>query len=151
MNTYTQRGLSFIELVIIAAVIGVLSALIYPTYKDSVRRADRLEAQAYLMELSHKLASYRLVNQNFKNLTMNDIGEAVFPDAARQTYQISITDADGKSLTDASANIATYLLTATPRGAQEGNGLITLNQANNECWYKDDDEGKGECLAWSAK
>lgn len=79
-NNKSFRGFTLIELMIVVAVIGVLAALVYPNYQNYVQRTKRVEVQAYLMELSQKLASYKLVNQSYQDLTMtNLVGGGGFP------------------------------------------------------------------------
>jgi type IV pilus assembly protein PilE len=44
-----SRGFTLIEILVVVAVIGVLSAIAYPSYMDSVRKGRRAEARAALM------------------------------------------------------------------------------------------------------
>jgi type IV pilus assembly protein PilE len=47
-----QRGFTLIELMIAVAVIGILAAVVYPTYTDYVARGRRAEAKATLQRLT---------------------------------------------------------------------------------------------------
>ncbi len=47
-----QRGFTLIELMIVVAVVGILSAIAYPSYTSYVLKARRGDAKAALTELS---------------------------------------------------------------------------------------------------
>src|SRR6185369_3390771 len=51
-------GFTLIELMIVVAVIGVLAAIVYPSYQDYVRRANRSAAQQIMLDVSAKQEQY---------------------------------------------------------------------------------------------
>ena len=50
-----QRGVTFIELLTVLVIIGILAAIAYPTYRDQVRRSNRTEARVALEQTAGAL------------------------------------------------------------------------------------------------
>ncbi|WP_165382299.1 type IV pilin protein [Acinetobacter wuhouensis] len=144
MSRFSQKAFTLIELMIVVVIIAIIAAIAYPSYTNYVKRTKRVEVQAYFMELSHKLASYKLVNQNFANATITKIGSASFPLSGAQTYSITLTDTALISLDNSSADTNTWLLVATPiaTGSQKNTGAVTYSSNGQQCWYKNIDSPK---------
>jgi type IV pilus assembly protein PilE len=51
-------GFTLIELMIVLAIVGILAAISYPSYKDSVYKSRRSEAKAALMDLATRQEQY---------------------------------------------------------------------------------------------
>ncbi len=146
------KGFTLIELMVVIAVIAILAAIAYPSYQQYVKRTKRVEAQAYLVELAHKLESYKLVNKSFSGLEISDIGSAAFPLTGTPTYTIELTDRNNVSfITGASPNEQTWLLKAIPTGSQADDGDLTLNNTEEKCWYKNAAYATGPCYSWTDK
>jgi type IV pilus assembly protein PilE len=43
--THAAKGFTLIELMIVVAVVGILAAIAYPSYQDSVRKSRRADAR----------------------------------------------------------------------------------------------------------
>jgi type IV pilus assembly protein PilE len=99
-------GFNLIELMIAVAVVGILGAIAYPSYVDSVRKSRRSDAQASLMEAAQKLEAHRARHATY-TLTLADA-------------KISATSPEGYyTIAVAGCPISScYTLTATPTGTQ---------------------------------
>lgn len=53
-----RKGFTLIELMIVVAVIGILSAIAWPSYQNYVRRSERSKAQQLMLEISNKEQQY---------------------------------------------------------------------------------------------
>lgn len=49
-----QRGFTLIELMIVVAVIGILAAVAYPSYQSYIARANRADAQQFMMKMDSR-------------------------------------------------------------------------------------------------
>jgi type IV pilus assembly protein PilE len=145
-------GFTLIELMIVLAIIAILSAIAYPSYRQYTLRAARAEAKTALLEDAQFLErNYTTANSYAKDSGGVGITASVLPvqftpkdsTASSAKYTISFV---AKSLT-ASA----YTLQATPTtgGAMAGDqcGTLTLDQTGQrqvvggtqtvaQCWGK---------------
>jgi type IV pilus assembly protein PilA len=66
---YLQKGFTLIELMIVVAIIGILSAVAISSYKDYVTRAEVAEAVELLFGLKSPLSEYGANNNGWPILT----------------------------------------------------------------------------------
>ena len=101
-------GFTLIELLITVAIVGIVSAIAFPSYSESIRQSKRKEAQAALLSLANAMEMYRMQNGNkYTSATVGSTGiftNQVPVTGGTKTYTLSIS-----TLT---AN--TYTLSAVP-------------------------------------
>ncbi len=99
-----ESGFSLIELMIVVVIIGILAAIIYPSYINSVQKTNRADAKNTMLQVASQEERYYTENQVYGSLTA--IGNATDPILSQSGHH---------SVTVVTANAgATYTITATP-------------------------------------
>jgi type IV pilus assembly protein PilE len=94
-------GFTLIELMITLAIVGILAAVAYPSYREYVAKSRRAEAQALLMQSSQWMERFYAENYSYST---NTAGVAV-TDATMFPARYSQSPASGT---------AAYTITVTP-------------------------------------
>ena len=82
-----NSGFTLIELMIVVAIVGILAAIAYPNYIDSVRKSRRSLAKAALMEAAQKQEAFYARNATY-TANLADLG---YPDSPHQVKDESGT------------------------------------------------------------
>ena len=75
-----QKGFTLIEVMIVVAIIGILAAVAYPSYVDSIRKGKRAEARAALMNLLQQQERYFTQNNTYETFGLGAVGTLPFKD-----------------------------------------------------------------------
>ena len=117
-NRRLAQGFTLIELMIVVAVVGILSAIAYPSYTEYVRRGHRADARAGLLQAQQWLERAATATGTYPtNLP------SALTWTADNTKRYNIAFQAGNTT-------AAYVLTATPKGAQTGDKCGTYTLSN---------------------
>lgn len=135
-------GFTLIEVVVVMAVIGILTAIAIPSYSEYVRRSQRAEARTVLLEAAQFMQRFYSANDRYD---LSRAGAALALPAGLQQVP-----ADGTARYTVSLNAVSttaYTLQAAPAGSMTGDkcGTFTLTSVGRrdvvgatatavECW-----------------
>ena len=109
------RGFSLLELMTVLVIIGVLSAIAWPSYQQYVIRGNRAAAQGFMMTVASRQEQYILTNRSYSSTTAGLNITAPPETVGRYTFSITLP------------TTTSYTITATATGNQLSDGDLTLS------------------------
>ena len=124
-----SKGFTLIELMIVVAIIGILTAIAFPSYQEHVRKARRADAQAALQGFALSMERYFTEGTPSTYVGATAASSGAGPGAPISTLYPSEAPLDGASkyydLTVNSATASAYEVRAAPKNAQAGDDCGT--------------------------
>lgn len=114
-----QKGFSLIELMIAVAVVAILASIGYPSYTQYVVRSNRAAAKAQMLDIANRQQQFLLSNRAYVSKTTLETNGYSLPAEVGARYDYDITVGTG--------TVPSYTITFAPKGAQAGDGTLTLN------------------------
>lgn len=118
-----NKGFSLIEVLIVVAIVAILATVALPSYQDSVRKGNRSDGQAALLEAASRMERFFYDNNTY-TADLQDIGYASPKDVATSEghYQLSV-----ESATAACPITTCFSLSAVAVNSQVKDGNLGLN------------------------
>lgn len=122
MKKHLTRGFTLIEVLIVVAIVSILAAIAYPSYRSFILKGQRAEGRAALADLLQQQERYMTQRNCYMGFTTAPANGAATPSAplpAAACGGITATAVPFKSFVGDSFARATYLLSADvcPDGA----------------------------------
>jgi type IV pilus assembly protein PilE len=145
-----QKAFTLIEVMIVVTIIGILAAIGFPSYQNSVKKSRRSDAKAALIGFANAMERYYTENNTFCDAGgaggtgANSCGAAGTKDTGKPTIFATQSPIDGTTkfydLTINSVSQTIFNLRATPIGAQNGDGILELsNTQSRGRWDRNND------------
>lgn len=134
---YPQKGFTLIELMVVVVIIAIISLIAYPSYTKQVKDSRRAEYEGKLMKLSATLENYRARNFSYEGATVTNQASDL---SNSKYYSANITLAN---------NNQSYTITATPKGAMAGDGVLKLNSKGQTCHVEGADCNLSSNSSWN--
>ena len=84
-----MQGITLLELMIVVVIIGILTTIAFPNYRDFVARAKRAEAKAALLKIATNQEKFYLQNQRFGTLVELNYAALTIPSESG-TYTLTV-------------------------------------------------------------
>jgi type IV pilus assembly protein PilE len=128
-----NQGVTLIEMLIVATIIGILAVLAAPWYGSHLQKSRRSDGQVALMEAA-QIMEREFTNTNSYNGTSigSGPGDAIRQRSPQGHYLLGFTEGQPTR--------RTYVIRAVPQGWQAGDscGNLFINQAGGKappnCW-----------------
>ncbi len=119
-----ERGFTLIEIVVVVAIIGILAAIAFPSYRNQVIKSNRAAAQAYIADLANKEQLYLQTARGYGSLSDLGITTGSIPTEVARMYDITIDTQNGPP--------PSFSVKATPKGSQASDGWIAIDSSGTK-------------------
>lgn len=125
LSKLSSQGFTLIELMIVVTIIGIISAIAYPSYQGYVERGIRADTMTEMQNIASEIENRKLAQGRYSNNLITNLGGS-YPQEGAALYTISFSP---NPLT------SQWTITATPiNGARmKGDGILTLNHQGLKC------------------
>lgn len=141
MKTKQETGFSLLELLIAVAIVGIISAVAYPSYQQYIIDSRRVDTQQALLSFANAMERFKVANSTYAGAASGGANSG-FPAATVFPSQSPVGGGDAfYNLSIESSAARSYILRADPvnGSSQDGDGLMEILSTGVKRWDKNDD------------
>lgn len=129
-------GFTLIEIMIVVAIIGILTAIAYPSYVDHLYRSSRAEAMSSLLDIANRQEQYYADNHKYTS-SLADLGVQNKSDSGLFTLTLTSDGSSFSLVADPLDHPATKDPDCTSFKIDElGQKTATGPGGNRTCWNR---------------
>ena len=113
-----SKGFSLLEILIVVAIIGILAAIAFPSYKKQIQRSNRAAAQAFMGDAANKQQIFLSTARTFAT-SVAELNLTPPADISPKFYTFTIDAVAGPP--------PCFTITAKAQGNQTEDGDLTLD------------------------
>ena len=90
----SSQGFTLIELMIVVAIIGIISAIAYPSYQGYIKKGHRTDMMSELQNIATTIESRKLAQGSYSTIStavMNDFDNTDYPYQGTALYTVTVT------------------------------------------------------------
>ena len=129
------RGFTLLEIMIVVAIVGILAAVVLPSYQNQVRKANRSAAQQFMLDVATKQQQILMDSRSYVAVTYGNFGNKPSDSPPGVGVPHPVATAGKYTFAVAVVNTATpptFTITATAVNDQLVDGNLTLNQVGTK-------------------
>ena len=125
MLNNNEGGFTLIELMIVVAIIGIISAIAYPSYQGYVERGIRADTMTEMQNIATEIETRKLAQGRYSNDLITNLGGS-YPQEGTALYTISFSP---------NPLASQWSITAEPINGtrMKSDGKLTLNYQGLKC------------------